>query len=134
MVRAEDLRIGNIIRDSNFEQHVVVLELYERSIKGHISGTIVDSIERYEDLSGVPLTEEWLLKFGFTHKGLDEEGTKEFEYDGRFKYSIGGDLYYCPMGDKHSYGHFMRCEFVHQLQNLIFVLCGELTIKSKLNG
>jgi hypothetical protein len=77
----------------------------------------------YEDFKGVPLTEEWLLKFGFDKWFLDygfnlrgiicdifyNVNTRELRINGDIKIPI---------------------EYVHQLQNLYFALTGEeLTLK-----
>ena len=70
----------------------------------------------YYDLSPIPLTEEWLLKFGFEWK-IQHQGF----YNGRFKidekYKEGYRLYFG--GEKIDVKH------VHQLQNLYFALTGE---------
>jgi hypothetical protein len=82
----------------------------------------------------IPLTEEWLLKFGFVPFSSGTNG--ELAYDiyelrgeelnvninssGEIKTSIGEDGYF-------KYEH---CKYVHQLQNLYFALTGkELELK-----
>ena len=78
----------------------------------------------------IPLTEEWLLKFGFVNKN--------FNYiidNDRFEFSMmfydSWNIYY---KEKESFGRdeinltgFWK---IHELQNLFFALCGEeLTLK-----
>ena len=67
-----------------------------------------------EDLKPIPLTEEWLLKFGF------RESNKYL-----FKYKLGLK----KRGDNYFYDN-ISIKHVHQLQNLYFALTGEeLTLK-----
>jgi hypothetical protein len=77
----------------------------------------------------IPLTEEWLLKFGLEKIGI-----------WTFSLNLVGNLdliYY--LGEKgwsiglKSYSDFSNLKYVHQLQNLYFSLTGkELTINNKL--
>ena len=68
----------------------------------------------------IPLTDEWLVKFGF-----DKSGYKDIEVDEIFMYkngsaSIGGWDACC---DSHCY--HVKIRYVHQLQNLYFSLTGK---------
>jgi hypothetical protein len=72
----------------------------------------------------IPLTEEWLIKFGFK---LNKLGNlcKSSNYQKRWitfkKYQDRWYLYLT---------HNPKCDYVHQLQNLYFALTGEeLTLK-----
>jgi len=78
--------------------------------------------EKWEmkDFKPIPLTEEWLLKFGF----------KKFE---NYEIYNKGD-FQCdktqPEQEEEGYwffieGYAVNIKYVHQLQNLYFVLCGE---------
>ena len=66
----------------------------------------------------IPLTEEWLLNFGF-YKNID---TELFEKGGfQIEISVLKCLFYLPeFGDWHK-----EIEYVHQLQNLWFALTSE---------
>jgi hypothetical protein len=123
-MKINELRIGNYI--SPLGRGITVVEglcIWDGLIQSS------NFAERgIEDFEPIPLTEEWLLKFGATEKyksvsnrwsfGIfalddpeDEDGilTNEFYYDSTLK-----------------------VKYVHQLQNLYFALTGEeLTIKSK---
>ena len=82
----------------------------------------------YEELEPIPLTEEWLLKFGF-HKHHGEY------YNETIAIWEKGYLWYFsiyPLEDMedelpdmsaHRTGHYVKC--VHQLQNLYHALTGE---------
>lgn len=116
-MEAKELRIGNYVEGIGME---------------HPIRKIYDSIqynyktERYElddiDIQyfkPIPLTEEWLKKFGF------ESDEITFDKSG---FTIGwfrnNEFYYLPVGqiiirNKH------QIKYVHQLQNLYFALTGE---------
>jgi hypothetical protein len=74
----------------------------------------------------IPLTEEWLLKFGFITKGVHYNFTLEnieiasairvISTNERGKFYLDGDI---PEWMK------IKLEYVHQLQNLYFALTGE---------
>jgi hypothetical protein len=80
----------------------------------------------------IPLTEEWLLKFGFD---------KKTPYEGKLFYEIGHNEMYFKVkevGDIYNHWYFYKWEwilttniqYVHQIQNLYYSLTGEeLTIK-----
>ena len=78
-------------------------------------------LEQYEDNSEykpIPLTEEWLLKFGF-----------DSMFSGAGYHKNGVEI-----GNNHNGFYILatsyQIEFIHQLQNLYFALTGEeLTIK-----
>lgn len=90
-------------------------------------------IEDYITLKeGVPLTPEWLERFGFENIGTDDYHSKPM-----FK-KHGCDWKYCLEGYFSQYfcqGHSEPAivgdiQYVHQLQNAYFLLTGEeLTIK-----
>lgn len=69
----------------------------------------------------IPLTEEWLVKFGiYTYE------SKEFLNKGVVYYSSDNVFYiYSGMGDEDSYGFKIEIKYVHQLQNLYFALTNE---------
>jgi len=112
-MKASELRIGNLVY-----QGVDDLEVVE--VKCSIDFLI--SLERVINalcLKPIPLTEEWLVKFGFKKIGVNYE-LNEFviftDRKGRLKYR--------------SHPYDVPLYHVHQLQNLYFALRPEeLTIK-----
>ena len=104
MIEAKELRIGNIASWG--------------------LGSIILDIDNFneEDLdycSPIPLTEEWLVKFGF-----DDNFHK-----GKFWVCLDDDGYFYTNHNLNDEG-FTEVLHVHQLQNLYFALTGEeLTIK-----
>jgi len=119
-MKASELRIGNFV--TTIDDKIICT-----SVKGFYgfavnTGIIThnNSVNDFEYLKPISLTEEWLLKFGFQKNGcyyISEETNIEF-------YLTNGKLY-CEL-----YGEtIFNIENVHQLQNLYFSLSGEeLTI------
>lgn len=110
-MRAQDLRIGNLVNE-----YGIPTIIDSRMLQGIESANEGNKI--IIDLSYIPLTEEWLLKFGF-YKNID---TELFEKSGfQIDFSVIKCHFYLP-----NYGDwYNELEFVHQLQNLYFALTGE---------
>lgn len=95
-----------------------------------------DFIKIHEkDVSGIPLTEEWLVKFGFnsTTELVLNEVCKGFgiEIDEFTWLCINNkDASLMDITDKHVILLHNPIKYIHQLQNLYFALTGEeLTVK-----
>lgn len=125
-MKQTELRIGNYIRatlavldDMDINQP----EFTERTIK---DGKDIDNAKWFEP---IPLTDEWLLKFGFDNSEPESWKKDDFEF---FTVIVGkkipNHLNYRGIG---IWNTFLNGEFkVHQLQNLYYALTGtELTIK-----
>jgi hypothetical protein len=118
-MKANELRIGNIVS-------------MHRYIGNYWSWTFISHEDIYSIACGneknynpIPLTEEWLLKFGAKELNAKRDVLKEFVLKTvRIEMSNSGNFYY-----KNSK---LILESVHQLQNLYFALTGkELTFKSE---
>ena len=112
-MKANELRIGNL-----------VLSQWENNKIHKVRGQDIFDLEQGIDSNSfqpIPLTEEWLLKFGF-NKG-------KFNY----KWQYGNFIYDQKLKLWVWFGvqiHDYLIENVHQLQNLYFALTAqELTIK-----
>ena len=132
-MRAEELRIGNLIQ-AYLEPQIsewVEIEVYP---------DVLGRIQTYPDRHGykpIPLTEEWLLKFGFEKGNYKELNEKHFvKKTNTIKVIISGigfwDVYtdYNPYQITFSNGLNIITDnkginHVHQLQNLYFALTGE---------
>lgn len=123
VLKASDLRIGNkllflgdVVTFKNItefrEDGIFWIKTFEPKIES-----------KNFHFKPIPLTEEWLLKLGFTK--LD--GCFGFETQ-RGNLIIEEDL--CEItGDYNDIGFNSPCKYVHQLQNLYFALTGsELTV------
>ena len=116
-MKTNELRFGNYVYDTLGKVNKIDLEAITYIAK-----------EPHNQVKPIPLTEEWLLKFGF-----------ELEYSqltNIYKYFLPNS----PFG--YSQGNFgvftqtgcfsVELKYVHQLQNLYFALTGEeVTFKSE---
>ena len=101
-----ELRIGNWV---DYNDRVYQVD----------SGTFID--QSNNNCMPIPITEEWLIKFGFDSNGDDNEywvhdGMRNFSFLNQgvdFKVFDSGDVTVC----------FIK--YVNQLQNLYFALTGE---------
>jgi hypothetical protein len=139
-MKSTELRIGNIVCHS--ANHQCVIE----SI--NINFVTVDGDERrldYGGLSPIPLTEEWLLKFGFyqlPHFTVGNNWLIDYGLSSQISISCIEScnmMVWLASVDKDKKPTDLVCVWnwdvngtmhIHQLQNLYFVLTGEeLTIK-----
>ena len=114
-MRANEFRIGNLIQEGKIEQIDNSIDEVHYSGDGYYQSTYCCN------LNPIPLTEEWLLKFGFKRFpwGLVKDNLL-FKDDLKCSYLI------LQVGN----GFEVKVKYVHQLQNLYFTLTGEeLTIK-----
>ena len=126
-MKARELRIGNYILYGETHTIFQVMTINEDgyTVKNDIEETWIEQWAFY----GIPLTEDWLVKFGFKKS--------------KHWYTLGDIAIYKDMARLTQkvdgmyveiYNQFKCPEYVHQLQNLYFALTGEeLTIKSNTN-
>ena len=120
MMKATELRIGNYVKcyvkgiTDRFD--TVQLNIY------HLTD-ICKQIKDYK-YEPIPLTEEWLLKFGFDSNGWKGEFIK---YAEGYIYLFGEES--CIFAQAYK----IEIKHVHQLQNLYFAFTGE-ELKIKDNG
>lgn len=121
VVNVAELRIGNYVG-------IIVPACY-RKVDWHVFRFIIDEGDR--SYKSIPLTEEWLLRFGW----IWNEDCKSYE-----KYPNGDarmHLAYRDINGSYTMFNYVlkatiaeQISYVHQLQNLYFALTGEeLTIK-----
>lgn len=125
-MKAEELRIGNYLLNDNCivrVEHIMFSDYCLVKTKQNNSITA-----RYELIKPIPLTEEWLLKFGFVKNKISNEW-----HFGEFS------IWKLSPSDPSKSKIILNLMFdidnpeiksVHQLQNIYFALTGEeLTIK-----
>jgi len=121
-MEARELRIGNIA-EYLITRNPDIWEEFTTSPATY--GRIIIEPERYR---GIPLTEDWLKRFGFE---VTIETTWSFGYDKKFNvWRLNGFTYNQIQAAWWYNGAVLKHqpEFVHQLQNLYFALNGsELT-------
>jgi hypothetical protein len=120
-IKANDLRIGNLVRNNLSGEILKACDVL-------CDGINTDKIEglNYGFIEPIPLTEEWLLKFGFKEIIVDSWYSKLAENKNTINISKSGLV--AINDDK----PIRAIEYVNQLQNIYFALTGEeLTIKEQ---
>jgi hypothetical protein len=129
-----ELRIGNLV-----EYNGEVFKIYGLSHEKPFLDTIEfgDGVVEWDDLKPIPLTEKWLMRFGF-----NKDNKNPGWYDLRYLTNEHDDLvtswvsisvntysFSCVIRDEYpdEMGANTKCliRLVHQLQNLYFALTGE---------
>lgn len=112
-MKANELRIGNYVEIAQYPNDREIIKLD--------SGNAIDQSIKL-NAKPIPLTEEWLVKFGFEKLTDVKDGFKTTSYSHK-KYSF---IIYFD-GERLSVNFWQGNEkkYIHQLQNLYFALTGE---------
>lgn len=121
-MEARELRIGNWVKQGRANVQV--------------TGAMIQEInQELLDVEPIPLTEEWLLKFGFTKPNnwhcyklvISDDKLQNLESSLQVSFEGCGFVQICRGGIN---AYSAKVKYVHQIQNLYFALTGqELTIK-----
>jgi hypothetical protein len=119
-MQANQLRIGNwvMIDPHNFPQQVcdVMCDCVNTE---NVQGA------HYGLMDAIPLTEEWLLKFGFTRHHDDYYNDIIFIKNVVNNYEFEWGVYPITLNSGVQINNRTLLKHVHQLQNLYFALTGE---------
>lgn len=113
-MEATELRIGNYVDWDHLDvpSEITLMDfamIYDEDI-------VLDKCQ------GIPLTEEWLLRFGF--EIMDIKGSKVIDVAGWYSEWKDNEIDFAYAEE------IRKLKYVHQLQNLVHALTGEeLTIK-----
>ena len=128
-MKATELRIGNLVLDDTSDNIMIVSKIESVSYtewnsgdKYNISCLQFGTKQSYYDgnFKPIPLTEEWLLKFGFEK---DDFSSRFIAYKNKIRL-IHDTQKNTFLVD--SVNHVkLYLQYVHQLQNLFHSLCGE---------
>lgn len=115
MIKANELRIGNWV--SLYLNHSDVAEFQIDLADLNLIAT-----DKKRNYNPIPLTEDWLLKFGFEQVKSDYEDAETWDFN-------FGILYF-DMANNAVKINGQYClsnipEYLHKLQNLYFALTGE---------
>jgi hypothetical protein len=132
-MKANELRIGNLLAwEDEPNRLLIVSEIGFNNRKNkwvrfeNGDGSIIE--DEFSQLNPIPLTEEWLVKFGFE----DRSRTTDL-YFIKGEFILGGSMnrLFPSIHDEFGLNAFgIEIEHVHQLQNLYFALTGvELELK-----
>ena len=144
-MKATELRIGNYVNYQDELTKVISLregDKFNENIGLKILPTLGFFSE--EEIKPIPLTEEWLLKFGFKRNGNDDEYFYYTKDNFTMLKDYGSQGIAIPTKEnKKGYVH-LYCGYydneidfkhVHQLQNIYFALTGEeLKIKELISN
>jgi hypothetical protein len=135
-MKANELRIGNyVVPPVGCEPHIGEItainldrydcELIDDNYEEYVS---ISQFGKIRELNPVPITKEWLLKFGF--KEFIDFGSKSGIYEKLplcgFTYSLNTKkIMILHKGNAVSHWLDIQTQYVHQLQNLYFALTGE---------
>ena len=123
-MEASELRIGNLFDGMGMIQ--IVFEILDNTDRGRIIQKGYEHLilckengNQYKpiEINTIPLTEEWLLKFGFEKLEHIQLGVLYLKSQLRIKPSF--------MFAQWRGASVGKIDYVHQLQNLYFALCGE---------
>ena len=115
-MKASELRLGNWVEQPNDGVTRVTAVLNDIQIK-----TETEYVDKY--CMPIPLTEEWLLKFGF-EEYLCLDGIYGFKLN-EYVFINEGQFRMVSFGQEDSILVPSEIVMVHQLQNLYFALTGE---------
>ena len=103
-MKANELRVGNWVNNNEEDYQIT-------------SATIAQLERGDSEAKPIPLTEEWLIKFGFDKKFSKDKFT--IIPNGKLDYEKGRTYFNAWTILEH------QPEYVHQLQHLYFALTGE---------
>jgi hypothetical protein len=111
-MKAKELRFGNFVRTTITHTNIKITidELLE----------IINEPSEHQ-LEPIPLTAEWLLKFGITESGYNSEDKAMYSLDDREVFIVQNTVTKRYYLDEYE----LEIKHVHQLQNLYFALTGE---------
>jgi len=114
-MRANELRIGNLIKYSETGMNFMVYEIANTGyrVKNEHEDTWIEEWQ----FDGIQLTVEWLIKFGFTKYMSDKEYWASVD-NYIIRLSLNFEFYVNDAQVK-------IIKTVHELQNLIFALTGK---------
>jgi len=120
-MKANELRLGNWVRIKNI---LTTSECQVESI-GSLQQA-AGQLWSIEELEPIPLTEEWLDRFGF-----DEHWFKQYEFTNwgikvrKDPYAISETKWIVFHGFANQFSELVSLKYVHSLQNLYFCLTNE---------
>ncbi len=118
MINANELRLGNLVQfaedGTNFS--VVSIGCDGLDVKNQYEHTWIE----IDQFGGIPLTEEWLLRFGF-ELSYKSEWVVRYSLKSNHKFTY---KYNIPEGKSwlEYHGGAIDCIHVHHMQNIIYAL------------
>ena len=127
-MKPNELRVNNWYNSTKFQTPVICEFADFAELSARADGAKVDEDLIDDMFEPIPLTEEWLLKFGF-EKRKKLLGLLVFSKSGFDLHFVNGKWEFYVMG---SSCILTEIEYVHQLQSIYFALKGE-ALEKELN-
>ncbi len=124
-MKANELRIGNLVADYELNDVFFAIEEIKKNEQRKLAVYYRNGSCMSIDPEPIPLTEEWLLKFGF-----NQEENKYWYSNGVIAISINDKGIYVIFGNSGREITRKGLFYVHQLQNFYFCLCGKELVVS----
>jgi hypothetical protein len=135
-MKASELRLFNLVEYPNWNNdgskaYFKIRDIYfDDGRIGLTNGSIMVPGTKLEYLKPIPLTEEWLFKFGFhLRDGFSNTfklNVEKHQYDcAQITYSEKEGLLRFSNGEEKGTTLIPHIKYVHQLQNLYFALTGK---------
>lgn len=120
-MEASELRLGNWVQIKCVSKDPLVVDIWDNQEFNEFNMKSLMFNDPDFEYKPIPLTEEWLLKFGFkklSHYYFNDDNYFSLiDYKNKINYVLDDDR-----------GDYMELKHVHQLQNLYFALTNtELT-------
>ena len=128
-MKTTELRIGNFISRNDLGDDSERIEIIIELGKMALTTGPINVMCEYDEIKPIPLTEEWLVKFGWGKGEFDSEYIDNVSLKQEvLVYNVNAKMLCIETNrDIMEISHIL---YVHQLQNLFFALTGEeLTIK-----
>jgi hypothetical protein len=121
-MKASELRVGSLV-----EYKGVVYPIYGLSEEAPFLDTIEfgSGVLEWKDINPVPITEDWLLRFGFNYDANDDWYVLDCGTGVSFSHIIDGLTHYFSSLEMVWADVLQEIKYVHQFQNLHFALTGE---------
>lgn len=124
-LKASDLRVGNYVQSKPLSiPRLNISSDGVTEVSGYGISVMESDVENKLGFKPIPLTEEWLLKFGFSNgnKELSNCDLWDKHWIGEFEIQKTGTGW---SFDPYRFDKVVWFQYVHQLQNLYFALTGE---------
>lgn len=123
-MQANHFRIGNLIDCSKINAGICTIDCIEENRIGVKETPPLWGYIGEDEFEPIPLTEEWLLKFGFEKMSTNEYWFGIIAKGKILHISLSGNVEIMGL-NFNSIRLGDICKYVHQLQNLYFALTGE---------
>lgn len=124
-MKANEFRIGNLIDFYGEIKEIEGVSKRQRPDVGYFQVAGIEAPQKGIHIKPIPLTEEWLLKFGF----ISNPYADCYDFNG-IKIECDKTRGSLELWCSNITGRITYLTSVHQLQNLVFALTGEeLTLK-----